>query len=476
MAKSTIKTDYSSEEIEGLIEEFSSKLETLRIRYEQYFVGAEKKPPTQLRMDVARIMRLFEQLSVTNSTNKFRIRTLTQKFTSYSTYWNRTQREIEDGTYQRNVAKAQREQERIKRTEAQKKSVPTTTARASKGATGVADEAEAFLASLGLTSSGFDDDDMSDTPPTPVAAVTPQPTASRPTIAPMPGAPSTFIPKMPNNATPQVQQTGYAAKSMSIPQMPGVAASPSHFAQPIPSVPQMPGVTRPPVPQMPGVTRPAVPQMPVASQVPPVANQRPAVPPMAAANQRPAVQTMTAANQRPAVQPMTAANQRPAVQPMTAANQRPAVQPMPAANQRPAVQPMTAANQRPAVQPIAAANQRPAVHPTTAANQRPAVHPTTAANQRPAVQPMTAANQRPAVQPMTAANQRPLSPSTQSNPTITRQPSAQTTSAARPVVPQRSMTSGQRPAISSHQPQVSRSGIAPRITQRAVPQHTDDKK
>ena len=154
MAKSTIKTDYSAEEIEALIEEFGSKLETLRIRYEQYFVGAEKKPPTQLRMEVARIMRLFEKLNVTNSTNKFRIRTLTQKFTTYSTYWNRTLREIEDGTYKRHVAKAQREQERIRRAECQTRPVVSETAKdeVPKRSASVAEEAEAFLAGLGLGS------------------------------------------------------------------------------------------------------------------------------------------------------------------------------------------------------------------------------------------------------------------------------------------------------------------------------------
>ncbi|MBQ1265491.1 MAG: hypothetical protein IIY06_01810, partial [Proteobacteria bacterium] len=268
MAKSTIKTDYSSEEIEGLIEEFSSKLETLRIRYEQYFVGAEKKPPTQLRMDVARIMRLFEQLNVTNSTNKFRIRTLTQKFTSYSTYWNRTLREIEDGTYKRHVAKAQREQERIKRAEEHKKSAPTSTVRASKGAAGVADEAEAFLASLGIASPGFDDDDMSDTPPTPVAAVTPQ--QARPQISPMPGTPTYLSP----STDPHQAATAYSIPQMpgaarpSVPQMPGAAqpSVPQMHGAARPSVPQMPGAARPSVPQTPGAARPSVPQMPGAAR------------------------------------------------------------------------------------------------------------------------------------------------------------------------------------------------------------------
>ena len=161
-----IKTDYKNDEVEALVDEFLNKLETLRIRFEQYFAGVEKKQPTQLRMDAVRIMRTFEQINVQNTQTKFRIRTAVQKFTSYSTYWNRTLREIEDGTYKRHIAKAQREQARLSTTRpvSETRPVKDSTPSPSNAVSAAADEAEAFLASIGLAPT-----------PKPAAPITPPP-------------------------------------------------------------------------------------------------------------------------------------------------------------------------------------------------------------------------------------------------------------------------------------------------------------
>ena len=149
MAKISDNTNFNNEEVEAKVDEFAQKLEILRVRYEQYFIGVEKVPPVTLRMDVARIMRELEQMKVRNTALKFKIRTNVQKFVSYSTYWNRTLREIEDGTYKRHVDKAKRqqaEQERkAKRGPARKKEDDAHPEMMSA----IADEAEAFLASLG---------------------------------------------------------------------------------------------------------------------------------------------------------------------------------------------------------------------------------------------------------------------------------------------------------------------------------------
>ena len=301
MAKSTIKTDYSAEEIEALIEEFGSKLETLRIRYEQYFVGAEKKPPTQLRMEVARIMRLFEKLNVTNSTNKFRIRTLTQKFTTYSTYWNRTLREIEDGTYKRHVAKAQREQERIRRAECQARPVVPETAKAEvpKHVASVAEEAEAFLAGLGLGSASSWESlsqvqltSGSSASMPPVAQPSHAGTSSvfgttRPVGQPLPRVP-TFSPSPMPSAMPH--KPGMAANAggmppsqlnvqgSPVPRMPEAAPAPapravaSSFAS---TVPRMPEAAPAPAPRVVASSfASTVPRMPEAAPVSPVASAR----------------------------------------------------------------------------------------------------------------------------------------------------------------------------------------------------------
>ena len=109
MARLSDRKTLSNEEIEASVEELSRKLEILRVRYEQYFIGVEKVAPSVMRMEVVRIMRDLEQLKIKNTAIKFKLRTVVQKFTSYSTYWNRTLREIEDGTYKRHVDKAKRE-------------------------------------------------------------------------------------------------------------------------------------------------------------------------------------------------------------------------------------------------------------------------------------------------------------------------------------------------------------------------------
>lgn len=43
-----------------------------------------------------------------NTGARFRFQTLVQRFTSYQTYWNRILRQMEEGTYRRDVARAQR--------------------------------------------------------------------------------------------------------------------------------------------------------------------------------------------------------------------------------------------------------------------------------------------------------------------------------------------------------------------------------
>lgn len=158
MAKLSNKKSLTNEEIEATIDELSKKLEILRVRYEQYFIGVEKIAPAVMRMDVVRIMRDLEQINIKNTALKFKLRTLVQKFTSYSTYWNRTLREIEDGTYKRHVDKAKREAARMAQKSGQTGApAPKTEAAANPAgraaAKAVADEADEFLASLGLSAS-----------------------------------------------------------------------------------------------------------------------------------------------------------------------------------------------------------------------------------------------------------------------------------------------------------------------------------
>ena len=95
-------------EVEASIVEFEKKLDRLKTLYEQYFMGIEKREPSVPLKDVVRVMRALEQEEIRNTGLRFRYRTLVQRFNTYRTYWHRTLREIERGTYHRDLARLRR--------------------------------------------------------------------------------------------------------------------------------------------------------------------------------------------------------------------------------------------------------------------------------------------------------------------------------------------------------------------------------
>ena len=99
-------------EVEALINELERKLDRLKVLYEQYFMGIEKREPTVPLKDVVRVMRKLDNEQIRNTSLRFRLRTLVQRFNTYRNYWNRTLREIDRGTYHRDVARLRRKMKR----------------------------------------------------------------------------------------------------------------------------------------------------------------------------------------------------------------------------------------------------------------------------------------------------------------------------------------------------------------------------
>ncbi len=96
------------EGIEARLGELELKVDRLRSMYESYFMGMERMPPNALRRDMNRMMLELQQVPIGNASLRFRFQALSQKWVLHTTYWNRTMREIEAGTYRRDVARAQR--------------------------------------------------------------------------------------------------------------------------------------------------------------------------------------------------------------------------------------------------------------------------------------------------------------------------------------------------------------------------------
>jgi hypothetical protein len=80
---------------------FEQNLNQLIIKYEQYFLGLEKRAPLLLLDEVERASRQYQGYQIVNTMQKFRYNSAIAKLNSYKQYWNRINRLIEDGQYSR---------------------------------------------------------------------------------------------------------------------------------------------------------------------------------------------------------------------------------------------------------------------------------------------------------------------------------------------------------------------------------------
>jgi hypothetical protein len=98
----------TQESIEARIGEMERKLDRLRGLYESFFMGVERAPPNVARREMNRLMVEMQQEPIGNHSLRFRFQSMIQRWVLMTAYWNRTLREIESGTFRRDVARAQR--------------------------------------------------------------------------------------------------------------------------------------------------------------------------------------------------------------------------------------------------------------------------------------------------------------------------------------------------------------------------------
>ncbi len=108
-SKSAQHEPEKAEVIEALLDLLDTTLDRVKVLYEQYFLGMQKQPPTHLHSDIERKLRDLTQMSIRNTALRYRFATLQQKFGSYNSYWRRTVKQIENGTYHRNLSKISRQ-------------------------------------------------------------------------------------------------------------------------------------------------------------------------------------------------------------------------------------------------------------------------------------------------------------------------------------------------------------------------------
>jgi hypothetical protein len=94
------------EEIGRLIGELEIRVERLRALYEQYFMGIERLEPLTVRKDIDRRLWALRREQIRNTGLRFKLETTIQRYNTYQQYWQRIVREIESGTYQRDLGRA----------------------------------------------------------------------------------------------------------------------------------------------------------------------------------------------------------------------------------------------------------------------------------------------------------------------------------------------------------------------------------
>jgi len=96
----------SNAAMDAALAELDAAVGALQRHYELYFLGLERKEPSQDRDQLRRELMSLKRLTITNTGLKFKLNSLWNKYLSYERMWIRTVTEIEEGRYYRDVFKA----------------------------------------------------------------------------------------------------------------------------------------------------------------------------------------------------------------------------------------------------------------------------------------------------------------------------------------------------------------------------------
>ncbi len=93
-------------QLQTTLEDLESDVERLKALYQQYFMGIEKMPPAVLRKRVERTLWQLRRERIPAASTRFKFQQISQRFGTYEQLWGRILRQIETGTYKRDVIRA----------------------------------------------------------------------------------------------------------------------------------------------------------------------------------------------------------------------------------------------------------------------------------------------------------------------------------------------------------------------------------
>ena len=88
------------------LDDLDNNLKSLRVQYDQFFLGILKRPPEVLQGRVQKVIVKYANQQLRKTHQKFRFNQLNSKFQIFRQQWGRTMRQIEMGTYKGHRFKA----------------------------------------------------------------------------------------------------------------------------------------------------------------------------------------------------------------------------------------------------------------------------------------------------------------------------------------------------------------------------------
>jgi hypothetical protein len=82
------------------------RLNQLKLEYEKYFLGNRPTEPSQARAEIQKVVLRWSNTRITNTALRFKFNSLNGRYQAFKRRWDTTLRQIEAGTYQRHVFKA----------------------------------------------------------------------------------------------------------------------------------------------------------------------------------------------------------------------------------------------------------------------------------------------------------------------------------------------------------------------------------
>ncbi|MGE4544234.1 MAG: MXAN_5187 C-terminal domain-containing protein [Pedobacter sp.] len=85
------------------LDDLGADLRELELLYERYFSGEEKREPLKQRTELERKIRALSTRRIIKTDHRFRFETLSTRYHTYATHWNRILRLMDEGKYQRHL-------------------------------------------------------------------------------------------------------------------------------------------------------------------------------------------------------------------------------------------------------------------------------------------------------------------------------------------------------------------------------------